>query len=135
MTLNDDNKTPTTELTARQRLDQRQEAYKKIQREKAKAAREAYQNKPEVKERLEARKRDLAAQRKKKAAAAKAARKEQNRALADASRKTKENRQKQRDQELVSMLDRASALEQADRPVSAQKPILTLIKGGLSERP
>jgi hypothetical protein len=92
--------------------------------------------KPEVQERLKVQKEKLAAKRREKSAALKAAKKGEKKALSEAKKITRERRQQERDEELTTMLGRASNLDPSHaegRALSAPK--LTLIKGGRIGQP
>lgn len=112
------------------------EAYKQNQKERAKAAKKAYMAKPEVQERLAAQKEKLKDRRRAKTDALKTARKNAKKALADSQKATREKRQQARDEELITMLGRASSLETGEvSDTASNPPKLTVIKGGRIDRP
>ena len=136
MASRDDQNSPDKKLSRAEVIAQRQEAFKAKQKARAKELKKAYLAKPEVQAKLKARKEKMAAQRKAKSKALKEARKSEKTALRDSQKSTRERRQQKRDEELMTMLGRASNLgEAAGREESIDPPRLTLIKGGRSDLP
>jgi hypothetical protein len=136
MAASNDEDTTDKKLSRAETLALKQEAYKQKQKERVKAAKKAYLAKPEVQQRIKAQKDILATRRKAKSAAAKAARKEEKKALSESQKTTRVRRQKHRDDELVSMLGRASELKaNGGRDNTQDPPKLTVIKGGKTDQP
>lgn len=110
---------------------------KKAAKERAKAAREAYLARPDIQRKLLKKKEKLrqlaAAKRKKLAELRKSKRLAEKKAFQESQKLTRANRQQARDQELADCVSNgASLLSKLES--TKEKPKLTVIHGGLSEK-
>jgi hypothetical protein len=105
-------------------------------KERAKAAKAAYLERPDVKARIaqqkEALRQKQAARRRDMAAARKAAKKTEKAALSEAKSMTRARKQAARDQELTTMLSKASELPELPEAATSVRPQLKIIQGGRS---
>ena len=110
----------------------RQAEYKEKAKERAKAARKAYMERPDVKERLRLQKEKISQRRREQSERIKAAKKSEKSALSEAKKDARLRKQEERDRELVQMLAPAAALEGQQPSELPPKPTLTVIHGGRS---